>query len=275
MTNAYSDIGTLKSDSYLAVTGTTHDVYLPKLLEDAARKIDKWCDRFFYCYDGKRYYDGATPLRTDDLLSITTLKIDEDADATFENTMVTTGTLSDVILYPLNDLPKTKIELSAVATCGFGDGLRNSVEIDGTFGYGDGISATPYVSAGTTFGAVSTSTTIVTMSTGHTVAAGHTIRVDSEQMYTQVVATNDLTVKRAVNGGVAATHASATTVNVYEYPSPIMQACLISAMRSWKRKDSAYQDVVGNPETGQIVTSKGIDPDVKETIKQYRKLSYP
>ncbi len=113
------------------------------------------------------------------------------------------------------------------------------------------------------------------MATGHSVAAGHTIRIDSEQMYTQVVATNDLTVKRAVNGAVAATHATSTTVNIYEYPMPIVEACLITAMRAWKRKDSAYQDVVGNPETGQIITSKGIDPDVAETIKMYRKLSYP
>jgi len=276
MTNAYSDITTIKSDSYLAISTTDHDTYLRKLLEDASRKLDKWCDRFFYCRDETRYFDGKEPLRPDDFLSITTLKSDEDADAVFENTLVVTGTKSDCLFYPLNTYPKTKIELTAVATCGLANGVQKGVEITGVFGHGDGISATPYVSKGTLGAAVtSTSTTVVTMSTGHSVAAGQTIRIDSEQMYAEVVATNALTVKRNVNGAVAATHSTATTVNSYEYPAPITQGCLITAMRAFKRKDSAYADIIGSPETGQIITSKGVDPDVVETIKSYRKLSYP
>ncbi len=275
MTNAYSDITTIRSNAYLAIATTEHDTYLRKLLEDASRKIDRWSGRFFYCWDGKRYYDGETPLRLNDLLSVVTLKTDEDADAVFENTLIMTGTKADALLYPLNEYPKTKIELTAIATCGFADGVRKGVEIDGVFGYGDGISATPYVSGGTLGVAVAdTSTTLVTMSTGHSVAPGHTIRIDSEQMYAEVVATNALTVKRGVNGAVAATHATSTAVNIYEYPAPIAQACLITAMRAFKRKDSAYQDIVGSPETGQIITSKGIDADVAEVIKVYRKTGY-
>lgn len=275
MTNAYSDVATIKSDSYLAISTTDHDTYLRKLLEDASRKIDRWCGRFFYCWDGKRYYDGATPLRTDDLLSVVTLKSDEDADAVYENTLVVTGTQADALLYPLNSYPKTRIELTAIATCGLADGVKKGIEIDGIFGYGDGISVTPYVPGGTLGVAVAdTSTTLITMATGHSIVAGHTLRIDSEQLYAEVVATNILTVKRAVNGVVAATHATSTAVSIYEYPAPIAQACLITAMRAFKRKDSAYQDIVGSPETGQIITSKGIDPDVLEVIKAYRKSGY-
>ncbi len=277
MTNAYSDVTTIKSDSYLSIptATTTHDIYLRKLLEDASRKIDRWCHRIFYCLDATRYFDGAglklfLPI---DLLSITTLKTDEDGNGTYENTLATT----DYHLYPLDDFPKIRLEINPNGDYGsFANGIQKGVEIAGVFGYGDGISATPYVAGGILGIAVaSTSTTVVTMSTGHSVAAGHTIRIDSEQMYTEVVATNALTVKRGVNGAVAATHATSTTVSIYEYPAPIAQACLITAMRAFKRKDSAYQDVVGSPETGQIITSKGIDADVVEVIKAYRKLTYP
>ena len=272
--NAYGDVTSLKSSSYLNIDVTTHDTYLRKLLEDATRRIDKWTERIFYCLDATRYFDGAGAklVLPFDLLSITTLKTDEDGNGTYESTLATT----DYHLYPLNDVPKVRIEINPNGNYGsFASGVKKGVEIAGVFGYGDGYSATPYVAVGTLGAAVSSTTgTGVTMSTGHSVAAGHTIRIDSEQMYVQVVATNTLTVKRAVNSAVAATHAIATDVSTYEYPAPITEACLITAMRAWKRKDSAYQDVVGNPETGEIVASKGIDPDVKEIIKMYRQSRY-
>jgi hypothetical protein len=272
--NAYSDLTTLKSLSYLNIDVAAHDAYLRKLLEDASRRIDRWTERIFYCLDATRYFDGAGAklILPFDLLSVTTLKTDEDGDGTFENTLATT----DYHLYPLNDLPKVRIEINPNGSYGsFANGIQKGVEIAGVFGFGDGYSATPYISVGTLGVTVSDTTgTGVTMSTGHTVAAGHTIRIDSEQLYVLAVATNAVTVKRGVNGALAATHATSTTVSAYEYPMPITEACLITAMRSWKRKDSAYQDAVGNAETGQIITSKGIDPDVKDIIKMYRQARY-
>jgi hypothetical protein len=49
---------------------------------------------------------------------------------------------------------------------------------------------------------------------------------------------------------------------------------LITAMRAWKRKDSAFADIIGAPETGQIIMSKGIDPDVSELVAPYRRQEY-
>ncbi len=235
--NAYADVTFLKGSSYLNIpTATTdYDTALRKLLEYASRQLDKECRRFFYCYTGTRYYNGAKSdlFLPDDLLSITTLKTDEDADGTFENSLATT----DYFLYPLNDYPKIRVEINPNGDySSFASGVLKSVEIVGTFGYGDGISATPYISAGTLGASVTTSTTVVTMSTGHSVAAGHTVLIDSEQMYTQSVATNTLTVKRGVNGAAAATHSTSATVNIYEYPAPITQGCLIKALRGFRRK---------------------------------------
>lgn len=100
--NAYADLTTLKSR--LDITGTGDDTDLLALLVAASRQIDKFTTRFFYVKSGTWYFDGSpTPIFFDDILSITTLKLDRDGDATYESTMAT----SDYVLYPLNKYPKT------------------------------------------------------------------------------------------------------------------------------------------------------------------------
>lgn len=275
--NSYGMLTALKSASYLDISGTAHDVYLRQLLEQASRLIDKYCDRFFYCREGTRYYDGAgiNLFLLDDLLSITTLKTDEDGDGTYENNLAVT----DYHLYPLNDFPKIRVEINPNGNYGgFASGIKKGVQIAGVFGYGDGVSALPYASSGDSVQDAAGMTAIqttVTVTAGTNFSAGQTIRIENEQCYVQSIATNTLTIRRAMNGTTATTHDKDKIIYIYEYPMPISQACLITAMRAWKRKDSAYQDIVGSPETGQIITSKGVDPDVRSIIGQYRKLRYP
>lgn len=270
--NAYADLKTLKSDAYLSITATTEDVYLRKLLEYASREIDKYTGRHFYCREEALYFDGArSPLRpSKDILSISTFKTDENEDRVFENTY-TEG--RDYNLYPLNDYPKTQIRVMATSSYGgFASGLDRAIEIDGVFGYGDGKSAMPYSDSRDALGAaiIATATT-ATVSSGGNFAIGQTVRINNEQSYIEDIVTNVLTFKRGVNGPTAVAHATAATISIYKYPQPIVQACLIIAMRAYKRKDSAYQDVVGGGPLGTVVTSKGIDPDVAVTINQYKK----
>ena len=271
--NSYADLTMLKSASYLNISVTTHDVYFRRLLEQASRMIDKYCDRYFYCYSGTKYYDGAIIIYPkDDILSITTLKTNEDGDATFENTFTT----SDYHLYPLNDLPKIRVEINPDGDYGsFASGIKKGVQIIGIFGYGDGWSATPYSNSGTTTNeALDATETDVDVVSGLALAVGQTILIESEQMYISSISSNILTVKRGINGTTATTHDTLKIIYIYEYPQPIVQACLIMVMRAWKRKDSAFQDVVSLPEYGQLGVYRGIDPDVAETIKQYRKTRY-
>ena len=274
MLNAYSDVTAIKSDAYLGFTPTTEDEYLRKLLEQSSRLIDNWTGRFFYCREGALYFDGSTnPLCIGDILSITTLKTDDDEDATFENSYTED---TDYRLYPLNDFPKTKIKImSAGSYSGFASGVDKGIEIIGVFGYGDGVDATPYYASGQVVRdnpLLAASTTITTLSTA-TLGAGMTLCINLEQVYI-VSITNATTfvVVRAVNGTSVPVvdHPQDTAMSIYEYPLPIVQACLITSMRAWKRKDSAYQDVVGGGALGTVITSKGIDPDVAETIGQYR-----
>ena len=42
-------------------------------------------------------------------------------------------------------------------------------------------------------------------------------------------------------------------------------------MRAWKRKDSAYQDVVGLGELGTVIASKGFDADAARLLTPYVK----
>ena len=271
--NLYASLDDLKG--LLKVVTAEDDSQLLRLLTAASRQIEKpkLTGRYFYCYEGTKYFDGGGSgmWLPEDILSITTLKTDEDGDGTYEVTMAVT----DYILYPLRNYPKTQLKINSNGSySSFASGVDKGIEIAGVFGYAD--SATPYeekTNLDEAAGITATQTQF-TVNDGSLIKIGQTIRVESEQMFVEDVRQNELYVKRGVNGTTAATHADDKAVSVYTYPEDITQATLILAMRAWKRKDSAYQDIVGLPETGQIISSKGIDPDVAELVAPYRRYQY-
>ena len=276
--NAYSDLTTLKSASYLNLSVTTHDTYLTRLLDTASRQVDNYCRRFFYCWEGTRYYDGSKKtIFLDDLLSITTFKVDADNDATYEWTLVNN---TDYVLYPINEYPKTFAQISTIGSrqrSDFAPDVKRAVEIAGVFGYGDASprGAAPYLASGTTVntGNMTDSATTHALATGKGAlfSAGMTLRIGSEQLYISSVSTDTLTLERGVNGTTAAAHVSGVAINIYQYPFPVYQSTLILAMRAWKRKDSAYQDVVGLGELGTVIASKGFDADAARLLTPYVK----
>lgn len=269
--NAYADLKTLKSSAYLNIAATDMDTQLRKLLEFASREIDQLCGRFFYCWEGIRYYDsaGLAVFFGDDILSISAFETDEDGDGVYENAFAAT----DYLLCPRNALPKLRAEIAGGAYGGFGA----SAKITGVFGYGDGISAAPYADSGiATAEELDASETGIDVAAGGgaTFSAGQTIRIESEQAYIQSIVTDTLTVRRGMNGTAGATHATGKAIYIYEYPAPIAQACLILAMRAWKRKDTGYADVISSPELGQTAMWKGLDPDVAKIVGHYKKWGY-
>ncbi|MCH7764715.1 MAG: tetratricopeptide repeat protein [Candidatus Marinimicrobia bacterium] len=242
------------------------------LLEAASRMIDDYTNRFYYCDETTRYYDGVgSILWLDDILSITTLKTDDDDDKTYENTLTEN---TDFYLYPLNTTVKTRAEIRVQGSySGFASGIAKGVEIAGVFGYGDGKDTTPYPDAGTNLSDASMDTTKTTWAVeeGIAFAIGQTIRCNSEQVYIEAISTNNLTVIRAVNGTTAAAHDDDSDIYIYEYPEPIKEACLIQTMRWWTRKDSAFADVMGVPELGIVIAKKGLDPDVQNLLRPYKR----
>jgi hypothetical protein len=132
----YCSLAEIKSELF---TGTNDVNDYDDLIETLCEEVEKWiddvCGRTFKSALATKYFDGAGgTLFIDDLISVTTsLKLDEDADGTYESTM----TASDYILYPLNETPKTYIKTTPSGDYGgFASGVRKGVEIIGTWGYG-------------------------------------------------------------------------------------------------------------------------------------------
>ena len=99
----------------------------------ASDMIDRHCHRAFGQVTEARYFDGdSAPLFIDDLVSVTTLKLDEDGDGVYESTMLP----ADYVLEPYNEIPKRQVRLSANSDYGsFAGGIRKGVEITGKWGY--------------------------------------------------------------------------------------------------------------------------------------------
>ena len=59
MTNAYADLGTLKSPGVLNISGSSIRFdRLLDLLEAVSRLIDHYCNRRFYVVEEARFFDG-------------------------------------------------------------------------------------------------------------------------------------------------------------------------------------------------------------------------
>ena len=103
MTNAYADLATLKSAGVLNISGDAYDTRLLDILEAVSRLIDHYCNRRFYVVAEARFFDadGGKELAVPDLISVTSLKTDDDRDRAFE----TLWAASDYLLYPSNARP--------------------------------------------------------------------------------------------------------------------------------------------------------------------------
>lgn len=280
MPNVYCHMGTIKDAGSLGITGTTYDDQLLRIAEESSRMIDKYCERFFYIYEGTFYQDGAGErcIFDFDVQSISTMLLDTDGDGTYETSTDLTTAPVDFFLYPQNVTPKTRIEANPCGTIGhLAAGIMNGIKITGVFGYGNDWPTNYYHTATTVVGVDLTSTaTSLAVSTGSSFYGGMTLRIDTEQMYVKDTPTGTtLSVTRAVNGTSAVTATISTAIIIYDYPQAIAQACLIQTTRSWKRRESGFVNTIINTDMGNIQVFKGLDPDVKEIINQYRRMRLP
>jgi len=272
-------LGTLKNAGSLGISGTDFDTQLLRIAEQSSRMIDKETNRFYYIYEGSYYQDGSgRRLILDwDVQSITTLKSDPDGDGTYDTEYNLASTAPyDCFLYPLNGTPKTRLEINPNGDIGhFAAGIPKGIEITGVFGYGADWPASYTRSLTPVVGSDATSTAAtlsVTASTASEITAGMTLRIESEQLYVNAAPTaSSVPVARAVNGTSAAAHTVSTSISAYDYPQAITQACLIQTIRSWKRRESGYVNTIINTDMGSVQVWKGLDPDVKDAIREYRR----
>lgn len=187
ITNGYATLAEAKAE--LRITDAADDTRLEDSIEAASRAIDNATGRAFYATTATKYYTPEFPdlLWVDDLLSVTTLKVDEDGDRTYERTWATT----DYDLEPYNRTPYSKIRTTPNGRYAFPADLRKSVEIAGSWGY---------------------------CATG-------------------------------------------------SHPDDIKRACLLFAIRLFKRPDAPF-GVLGGTELG-FVRVPALDPDVKAVLASY------
>jgi hypothetical protein len=219
--NCYVDAGRISELLSIA----TADVADALVIADAASRIaDQMTGRHFYTETATRYYDGTErdTLPVHDLLALTSLKTDADLDETYSETWVK-GTDFEVIPdagYPWTAIRRKRgdslFKLYAPST-----DQTNWIQIVGTFGAGDMMSADPWASLGITGTVASTTGTTLTLSNGDGVTAGYTLKLGTEQMFVTARSGHSATVVRGVNGTTATTH-SAVAVYKAVYPASIV-----------------------------------------------------
>ena len=260
----YGDLTKLKDSSLLddPAGGSGSDDELFQLLLAVSVAVDDYCNRRFYPLAATRTFDGPADvlLPVPDLLSVTSLKSDDDDDGTYETTWATT----DYQLLPLNAQPSQHwggpyyaVRALARGTKQTFDAGQARYEIAGIWGYRD----FQEPSGSLTDGAVGDpTTTTVTVDAGTDFAVGQTVLVDSEQLLVTAISGNSLTVTRGLNGTTAATHTDNSTVSILRWPAPVERATLINTARIWTRApafEPFYVDV-------------DLDTDVRTMLDAYR-----
>ena len=289
--NSYSSLTSLKRLMFSSQIGagdtppTAFDEDLIDSLEEGSREFEIACNRYFYLFEGTRYYDGGgiRVIMEDDIYSITSMDVDTDGDGVYESNYIldTSGaTQPDVFTYPRPKTvywPKTRIEANPWGRYGhFGSGIRAAIKITGVFGFGNDYPMPAYLPCSTLSAGINAAVLTIPVTSGALFSKATTIRIGSEQMYVLNITSSDLIVEaRGINGTTAASHGSGDVVNVYQFPKAVEHAVTIYAMRCWKRKDSMYQNVVVNPEFGTVDVWKGDDPDWKSAVKMYLRRQGP
>lgn len=131
--NGYATLDQLKARLSIELGDTNDDATLEQNIEAASREVDGLCGRFFYSATAQtKYYATDFPdlCEVDDLVSVTTLKTDEDGDRVYE----TTWGATDFELEPSSGPPFTRIYVTPTGPHAFPWG-RRSIQVIGTFGW--------------------------------------------------------------------------------------------------------------------------------------------
>ncbi len=283
MFGSYASIADLKG--ILGITSTTDDTVMRKILEASSRAIDNYCNRVFVTQAATKYFNGANVLWIPDLLSVTTLKTDEDGDGTYENTYQVATEPIDYYLYgvgledTLNTFPKIRIETSSNGDySGFATGCKKGVQIAGIWGYGDGISATPYVADTTITEDLTAGESAIDVTSVTNLSPGQLILIGTEQYYIYSISTLTLTVEQGVNGTTQAAHSSGATINIYQYPSDIRQACIDLSVATYQNrsKQGLQSERLGDYSYTIAGTSlgKSMVESVLENIRNFKRMRF-
>ena len=292
MPNLYATEDELKAVAPDAIrsTSTQYDSLFVSLAERLSRWIDNYTQREFYPYLETRYFEGDAEdeLWIDDLVEITSVSISTDGGTTYT-------ALEDTDYIPMhgddyNSLKSyTVLKVDINGTLGSWPKGQKSVRVIGTWCFTDNRA----LFFEDTIDAVNHATGInVTDTTlklndvdgadkwGRTprISSGQILRIEAEQM--EVTATDTTTgvqtatVVRGVNGTTAAAHADTKQVDKFMPPEPLKQACIIQAIKQFKRGQVGFGYAEALPDLGRILHIKTIDPEALALLAPYAKLEY-
>lgn len=247
--NGFGRLNDLKADLAGVASITDLDAILNRFRERVSREFEAEVNRSFVAISDTRYFhgDGNAILlfrSGDDLVSLSSLKLDVNGDGTFGTTLVEN---TDWHYWPRNAANQGKpyrgIQLNPNGQYGAFPAIPRyvqdgNVQAVGIWGY-----SFEKQSVGTLGAAIATtSATSVTMTAGHDVQIGDTLVIDDEQFDVTAVSTNTLTVTRGLNGTTAATHLNGATVYCRRYPRDVEMAIAERVVGLRWASQGGYQD---------------------------------
>ena len=198
-----------------------------------SRDIENFTGRKFYTRTETRYYDGGFGRRMlldEDLLTVTSLTVDNDADGTYDDETWVEDT--DFWLTPFNSWPKNAIEVHPEGNFSLSQ-IRKGYKIAGIWGYGNGLEETPWQDAGVTVTFADGTTNTGTVSEAGVLETGQTLLVGTEQIFIGSISGSNLNnCRRAANGTTGAAHTDAAC-QIARYPSAIRKACIFFSCQAF------------------------------------------
>ncbi len=299
----YCTLTQVRAQLGLTSTETKDDAQLAKAIRGATRIIElNWKRRFdirrealvfdvpsgqrssFGVYSGVDYAAGVMPAPDD-----RTLAVDEDLLAVEQITNGDGSVLDsdDFILHRANKWPKFAIELKASSGVSWTPSGIDRKQVIGVLGYWGWHKQYPdafqdSLDTVQNAGGMNTSTTLLQVSNASGVAedlqsprfqAGQMLKLQSEFVKVISITTNDLTVKRAENGTVAASHALATPISIFRPYDSVNDAAISIVIWAYRRKDVNSFDVQSILGTGVRIIPQAIPADVIKRLPAPRPMS--
>ena len=261
----------------LRISDTTDDEVLKTTISNVSRQIDQFCDRHFFPIVAVKFFEtddySELSIPGEDLLSVTTLEVDQDDDGTYEESWAS----NTYVLCPRNaateypSRPYWEVEVPLRNTNYFPVAGEYPIKITGLWGYYNQLTATTTVHT-----SINSSATSIALHNASTLLeVGQTILIDSEQMFITDISGIIVTVTRACNGTTGASHAVDAVVYTYTYPV-IGEAATHQAVLAYRQTTNPYGTVgVGEVLTEpRVMTAAGLHPFVRGMIAPFKRLRY-
>ena len=268
----------LKRALDIDASSTARNVLLDAVIEGVSRQVDVYVGFPAYPSCATRDYTArsTTMLSLDwPLLAVDSILGDNDENASYESTIPTSAARLAPYNAAAEDKPYWSIELRPGATAVFPQDVQAGTRIAGRWGYYDNTVA----KAALTSDAITATATSFGVVSATALEPGHTILIDSERMFVNRTPTSatashssQISVTRAVNGTVAASHTSGAVVSIYEYPI-FEAAALYQAEQDYRAQDAPLGYAGAEPFGTQRIESApgGMHPFVRRMLDQFRK----